>query len=83
MSRTHGNLGRIRLKAIPGMGTLLKNLESPSLTKMDGQGMGCQGGRKAKLVTKEADKESRPRFGCSNTAIDFFSRGGKTQPQDL
>lgn len=40
-------------EAIPGMGALLKVLECHSLTKMDEQRMGCQGGRKA---TKEADQ---------------------------
>lgn len=40
-------------EAIPGMGVLLKDLECHSLTKMNEQRMGCQGGRKA---TKEADQ---------------------------
>lgn len=70
-------------KAIPGMGGLLKDLECHSLTKMDEQRMGCQRGRKALLATKEADKESKPRLGRPNIATDFFSRGGKMQPQDL
>lgn len=41
-------------EAIPGMGALLKDLECHSLTKMDEQRMGFQGGRKA---TKEADQK--------------------------
>lgn len=70
-------------KAIPGMGALLKNLESHSLTKTDGQGTGSPGSREAKFVTNEADKESKPSLSCSNTAMDFFSKGGKMQTQDL
>lgn len=70
-------------KAIPEMGALLKDMEYHSLTKMNEQRMGCQGSRKAMLATKGADKESKPRLGCSNTVREFFSWGGKMQPQDL